>query len=116
MAMQNCFDTWKVTYIRSEQNPKIMEQVNETQLREIAHKRVDFRRHLIVYFVVNGMLWLIWFFTGRDYMWPIWPTAGWGIGVFFHYVFEYRSSRFLSEEEEFKRLKDLAKHDKEIGR
>jgi hypothetical protein len=30
---------------------------------------------------------------------------GWGIGLVFHYVFEYRSSRFLSEEEEYQKLK-----------
>jgi hypothetical protein len=31
--------------------------------------------------------------------------AGWGIGVVFHYLFEYRSSRLLSEEEEYIKLK-----------
>jgi hypothetical protein len=33
--------------------------------------------------------------------------VGWGIGVLFHYMFEYRSSRLLSEEEEFRRLNDV---------
>ena len=82
-----------------------METLTDKQLHEIARKRVDFRRHLLVYFVINGVLWLIWFSTGEGYPWPIWPMAGWGIGVVFHYLFEYRSSRFLSEEEEYKKLK-----------
>jgi hypothetical protein len=53
------------------------------------------------------MLWAIWFLTtdGNGYMWPVWPTGGWGIGLLFHYLFEYRSSRYLSEEEEYRKLK-----------
>ena len=86
-----------------------MQTYTDAQLHEQAHKRVEFRRHLIVYCVVNAMLWLIWFVTGQGYLWPIWPLAGWGIGLIFHYVFDYRSSRFLSEEEEFEKLKNKMK-------
>ena len=60
---------------------------------------------MIVYIVTITAFWIIWYFTGSGYIWPIWPMAGWGIGVFFHYMFDYRSSRFLSEEEEYNRLK-----------
>lgn len=88
-----------------------MQSPNDTQLHELARKRVDFRSHLIVYFVTNAAFWIIWFFTGQGYMWPIWPMAGWGMGVLFHYLFDYRSSSFLSEEEEYKRLKkEMEKH------
>ena len=83
-----------------------MQLLTEHQLRELAHKRVEFRTHLVVYFVINAFLWLIWYFTGRGYKWPIWPMGGWGIGLLFHYLFEYRSSRLLSEEEEYKKLKN----------
>ena len=79
-----------------------METTNDTQLRELARKRVDFKAHLLVYFVVIAALWIIWFFTGQGYMWPVWPMMGWGIGVFFHYLFDYRSSRFLSERGKYK--------------
>lgn len=82
-----------------------MQTPTDAELRELARKRVEFRVHLIVYFVVNGALWLVWYFTGQGYPWPIWPLVGWGIGVFFHYMFDYRSSRLLSEEEEYNRLK-----------
>jgi hypothetical protein len=82
-----------------------MQNLTENQLRELARKRVDFRRHLIVYFVVNAALWTIWYFTGDGYLWPIWPMVGWGVGVAFHYMFDYHSSTLLSEEEEFNRLK-----------
>jgi hypothetical protein len=82
-----------------------MHTLNDSQLHELARKRVEFRSHLIVYVVIIGTLWLIWFLTGQGYMWPVWPMAGWGAGLVFHYVFEYRSNRLLSEEEEYERLK-----------
>lgn len=82
-----------------------MQASTDTQLHELARKRVDFRAHLIVYVVTNTFLWIIWFFTGGGYPWPVWPMAGWGIGLAFHYLFDYRPSRYLSEEEEYKKLK-----------
>ena len=82
-----------------------MQTFTDTQIRELARKRVEFRSHLIVYLVTNGALWTIWWFTGHGYMWPIWPMIGWGIGVLFHYLFDYRTSRILSEETEYRRLK-----------
>ena len=33
-----------------------MQTPTDAQLRELARKRVDFRRHLVVYFVTNGVL------------------------------------------------------------
>ncbi|WP_276482270.1 2TM domain-containing protein [Paraflavitalea pollutisoli] len=77
----------------------------DQELRERAHKRVEFRSHLIAYCIVNAMLWLIWYLTGQGYPWPVWPMAGWGIGILFHYIFEYRTSRLLSEVEEYNKLK-----------
>ena len=79
--------------------------LTDTQIRELARKRIEFRSHLIVYLIVNATLWIIWYATGRGYMWPIWPMTGWGIGVIFHYLFDYRPARFLSEEEEYIKLK-----------
>jgi len=82
-----------------------MQRLTDNQLHELAHKRVEFRRHLIVYLIVNSVIWLIWYTTGSGYMWPIWPTAGWGIGLLFHFIFDYLSSNIFSEEEEFNKLK-----------
>ena len=82
-----------------------MQTLTDTQLHELARKRVEFRTHLVVYLVTNAALWTIWFFTSRGYLWPVWPMAGWGIGLVFHYLFEYRSSKYLSEQEEFEKLK-----------
>jgi len=82
-----------------------MHTPSDTQLRELARKRVDFRKHLITYFVINALLWTIWFVTGATYPWPVWPTAGWGIGLIFHYIFEYHPFRILSEEDEYEKIK-----------
>lgn len=87
-----------------------MPLLTDKQLREFAHKRVAFKSHLLVYAIVNTAFWTIWYVTGRGYMWPIWPMAGWGIGVIFHYLFDYRSSQFLSEEEEYEHLKERQQH------
>lgn len=92
-----------------------MEPLRDKQLHELARKRVEFRTHLVVYFVINGMLWTIWYLTGQGYPWPVWPMAGWGIGVLFHYLFEYNPSRIFSEEEEYQRLKRQMGDGKHIG-
>ncbi len=87
-----------------------MQTLTDNQLRELAKKRVEFRIHLVVYFVVNSVLWLTWYFTGQGYMWPVWPTAGWGIGIIFQYLFDYRPSKLLSQEEEYEKLKKSMEH------
>jgi hypothetical protein len=55
------------------------------ELRRRAVKRLQARAgfwtHLAVYLAVNGSLVVIWFFSGAGYFWPIFPIAGWGIGV-----------------------------------
>jgi len=44
--------------------------------------RSDFFNHLTSYFIVNGFLIFIYLWTMRGgYFWPIWPMAGWGIGM-----------------------------------
>ena len=56
--------------------------------RELAYKRVkekrDFRSHLAVYVIVNAMLVVIWALSGAGYFWPVWPMAGWGVGLVLH--------------------------------
>ena len=65
----------------------------ETQLREHAllrlKKKRDFRTHLVAYVLVNAFLWLIWAVVlvaadGPRLPWPLFPMAGWGIGLVFH--------------------------------
>jgi len=45
----------------------------------------EFWTHLFVYFAVNTLLVVVWLTTDvGGYFWPIWPIAGWGIGVTMH--------------------------------
>ncbi len=52
--------------------------------------KLDFYRHLSSYVIVNGMLIAIYLLTaipsGLYYPWFIWPMAGWGIGLLFHFL------------------------------
>jgi hypothetical protein len=68
---------------------KVYEETNtgtgEDQLRRRAVKRLQakagFWTHLAIYLAVNAFLVMIWFLTGAGFFWPIFPIAGWGIGV-----------------------------------
>ena len=68
--------------------PQIDRTGAETDLHDRAVKRLkakeEFRVHLLIYALVNGMLVLIWAMTGANFFWPIFPLAGWGIGLVAH--------------------------------
>ena len=88
----------------------------DPQLWHLANKRAAFKRHLATYIVVNIFLWLIWWFTddGRNYgndgiPWPAWASAGWGIGLFFHYIGAYVSTGRNTVEKEYEKLKNQSK-------
>jgi hypothetical protein len=53
-----------------------------------------FHIHLAVFLLIAPVNWIIWRLTGGGYPWYIWPVAGWGIGVAFHWIgIEIRLSR-----------------------
>jgi hypothetical protein len=70
----------------------------EDELRERAvvrlKKRAQFRTHAITYVLVNlwhVVIWaVIWATTGFGFFWPIFPAAGWGIGLAFDWWDVYR--------------------------
>ena len=76
--------------------------IDENERREAALKRVkakrDFRNHLAVYVLVNALLVVIWAASGAGYFWPIWPIAGWGIGLAINFYTAYLQKP-ISEEE-----------------
>lgn len=59
--------------------------MDDKDLYEKARKRVQMKRgfavHLVMYVVVNTALVIIWMLTGKGYPWPLWPIAGWGVGI-----------------------------------
>ena len=64
-------------------------------IKRIKEKR-DFASHLMVYLAVNALLVVVWAMSGASYFWPIWPIAGWGIGLAMHAFETYRKP--ISEE------------------
>jgi hypothetical protein len=52
------------------------------------HRRRDFFQHLISYVIVNTLLVTVWLVLGLTagfwFPWPLFPIAGWGIGLAFH--------------------------------
>ena len=86
----------------------------DPQLWQLANKRAGFKRHLATYLVINIFLWLIWWFTGEKnnnggIPWPAWTSAGWGIGLLFHYIGAYVNTGNNSVEREYEKLKNQSK-------
>ena len=82
-------------------SPGAEEDVNEEELvvrraKKRAAAEVGFYAHLMSYLGVIAFLALINLFTTR-YPWFIWPTLGWGIGLFSHYMAVF-GSRMLREQ------------------
>lgn len=85
----------------------------DPELWEIAQKRAGFKRHAMIYIIVNCFLWALWFFTGsavygnwNEYSWPIWTTLGWGIGLAFHFAGAYVFPTINLTDREYQKLKN----------
>jgi len=84
----------------------------EEGLREIAltalKKKADFRVHLVVYVLVNCMIVGIWLVTGSGFFWPVFPIAGWGVGLAMHAwdVYVTRPPTEAEVEREMEKLRD----------
>ena len=63
-------------------------ETRDEQLRERAverlKKRSEFWAHLAAYVLINALIVVVWFAVGGGFFWPVFPLAGWGIGLFFH--------------------------------
>ena len=64
----------------------------QAAIQSLRRKR-GFRGHLAAYVIVNGLFVLLWFVLGVTagawFFWPIFPMAGWGIGLAFNAVSAY---------------------------
>ena len=66
-------------------------------LERVKAKR-EFKNHVVVYVMVNALLVIIWAINSGGYFWPVWPIAGWGIGLMLHAWNAY-FERPITEEE-----------------
>jgi hypothetical protein len=85
---------------------------DDVELRRLAMRRADmklaFRSHALTYAMVNAGLVGIYFLTGSDYFWPIWPMLGWGIGLAAHAASVYMNGDGIRDrmiEEELEKLR-----------
>lgn len=90
-------------------------EIKDPKLWKTAQKRAGFKYNVLVYFIMNLIFWTIWYISLRNnntppaqrdvIPWPVWPMVGWGIGVFFHYIYAYKMHDTLAEKE-YKKLKN----------
>lgn len=74
-----------------------LDERREAAVKRLRAKR-EFKTHLAVYLIVNTLLVVIWAASGQGYFWPIWPIAGWGVGLAFNAWSAY-FERPISEDE-----------------
>jgi hypothetical protein len=86
----------------------------DPKLWRMAKKRASFKSDFYSYLVINGFLWLIWYFSGNGsgdgIPWPVWPTLGWGIGIAFQYFESYHGNNNEMAEREYEKLKNERKN------
>ena len=65
-----------------EMMPESVDGAREYAIATLKRKR-KFAQDLVAYVAVNGLLWLIWLFTGHptngSIPWPAWVSLAWGI-------------------------------------
>jgi len=82
-------------------------KMSEEQIYEEARKRVkekrDFLGHFGAYAIVNIILVIVWFLSGKGYPWFLWCLGIWGVFVFWNFlsvfVFERKSETAAIEKE-----------------
>jgi hypothetical protein len=87
-----------------------MEPEKDQALWRLAKKRVQFKRHLAAYIIVNSFLWAVWIFSPKEqdeaqYPWPLMSMLGWGIGLAFHFMGTFVFENSNAVEKEYEKLK-----------
>jgi 2TM domain-containing protein len=78
-----------------------LDEMQAQALRRLQKKR-EFHIHVTTFVVFNALFWLIWgvvyALTGFWFPWPIFPLAGWAIGLGFHAWDTYGNKPFSREQ------------------
>jgi hypothetical protein len=56
------------------------EETRKQAVASLERKRA-FRIQVVTWIAVSVLLVAIWALTGGDFFWPVFPIAGWGIGI-----------------------------------
>ncbi len=74
---------------------KNLAQLKKTKQADLAK---GFRTHFLVFALTVPALWITWYFTDRTYIWPVWNTAAWTIGLLFHAlgVFVFKKAKAIN--------------------
>ena len=89
------------------------EDTRDEVLRDRAIKRLkkrrDFHAHLLIYALVNVFLVAIWAVVdAHGFFWPVFPIAGWGIGVIMN-AWDVYGRQEITEEDIHREMDRLGK-------
>ena len=68
------------------------EDARQQAVKRIKRKRM-FQQQLILFVLINVLLWVIWAATGAGFPWPIFVTVFWSIGIATQAWAIYRGAR-----------------------
>lgn len=83
--------------------------MSDAEIVALAKARAGFKGHLVVYVLVNTLLFSIWLVMTLvpslrpeqgGYYWPIWPHLGWGLGLAIHWFFAFGPGQQMQAREE----------------
>ena len=81
----------------------------DESLWKIARRRAEFKKHLLAYGFVNILVWCLWLVSSLikghfGFIWPVFVTFGWGIGLTFNYIGAYTGFKDSLTEREYQKL------------
>jgi hypothetical protein len=85
----------------------------EERIRTRVKKIKEFYTHLVVYIVINLLLVGIWYITGANFPWFLFPLGAWGIGLFFHWYSVYIEDGLFGREWEDRKVAKLMAKEKQ---
>ena len=56
------------------------EEIRDRAVESLKRKRA-LRTQIGMWLLISALLIVIWALTGADFFWPVFPIAGWGIGL-----------------------------------
>jgi hypothetical protein len=79
--------------------------MKDSELREMAKSRVEFREHLSIYIIVNAFLVVINLWFSPQFFWFPLVILFWGIGLVAHFREAYSGTRGARIEREYQKLR-----------